>query len=286
MSKLKGCIYLISNLVNGKRYVGQDQSGDPENHRWKDHIKAALDKDSQYPLHRAIRKYGLKNFSAEVIWRGLTELLDIKEILHIMNRRSYVKDSLGDCSYNLTRGGDGVRGLEWSKKSKENHSVVQRRRFENPIEREKSSVGQLRRYEDPVARRKVGEATKRVWAQETPSQYKAHCKAMSNGQRRRYEDPKERVKTGNASKGRIHTAATRIKIGDANRCRVWTKKMRLANSAAHKGKPGHKHTEATRLEMSVSKKTWWAGKDIKYRHTIAMRTVKTRTINARKAACL
>lgn len=60
-----GCIYLITNLINGRKYVGQTRYTDPQK-RWKTHMKSAKN-GSPYKLHNAIRKYGQENFLVETI---------------------------------------------------------------------------------------------------------------------------------------------------------------------------------------------------------------------------
>lgn len=62
-------IYLITNLTNGKSYVGK--SVDPPG-RWHDHKKVALGGREKYPndffaVHAALSKYGIDNFSFEII---------------------------------------------------------------------------------------------------------------------------------------------------------------------------------------------------------------------------
>jgi len=62
-------VYLITNLVNGKVYVGK--SNDPQV-RWGDHRKVALGGKEKYPgeffaVHAALHKYGLDNFKFEII---------------------------------------------------------------------------------------------------------------------------------------------------------------------------------------------------------------------------
>jgi group I intron endonuclease len=62
-------IYLITNLKNGKVYVGK--SVDPSG-RWHDHKKVALGGKEKYPndffaVHAALAKYGIDNFSFEII---------------------------------------------------------------------------------------------------------------------------------------------------------------------------------------------------------------------------
>lgn len=58
-----GCIYMRTS-PSGKSYIGQ--TAFEENKRWKEHCYVAFDKNSagyNYPLSRAIRKYGADNFS-------------------------------------------------------------------------------------------------------------------------------------------------------------------------------------------------------------------------------
>lgn len=60
-----GIIYCITNLINNKMYIGQTSRIWQE--RWKDHIDAARDLNNQRPLYRAMRKYGIENFSFSII---------------------------------------------------------------------------------------------------------------------------------------------------------------------------------------------------------------------------
>jgi group I intron endonuclease len=71
---MKQCgIYKITNKINNNYYIG---SSIDINNRWKNHIKAVKN-NSSYPIHRAIRKYGVENFNFEII-----ELCDKNELLH------------------------------------------------------------------------------------------------------------------------------------------------------------------------------------------------------------
>ena len=99
-------IYLITNKVNGKKYVGQ-HCGDSES-RWKQHLRESLNLSNNKPLYSAMRKYGLDNFTYKVLEeipfeKGQKEL-DLREIYHIHNQNSYI--GTGD-GYNLTLGGGG-----------------------------------------------------------------------------------------------------------------------------------------------------------------------------------
>lgn len=94
-------IYLVTNIINGKQYVGQTIR--PLRERWRDHCRV---KDDNY-FHRAIRKYGADSFRLEVIDTAKSvEELDRKEIFWIKEL-----NTLYPGGYNLKIGGDAsMRG--------------------------------------------------------------------------------------------------------------------------------------------------------------------------------
>lgn len=60
-------VYKITNKINNKVYIG---SSTKVNKRWRDHINTAFNKNNSqynYPLYRAFRKYGVENFSFEIL---------------------------------------------------------------------------------------------------------------------------------------------------------------------------------------------------------------------------
>lgn len=67
-------IYKIENLVNHKHYIGSSDQRRGFNTRWYEHQQnARLDNRPgyNYPLSRAIRKYGVQNFSFEVLIKDI-----------------------------------------------------------------------------------------------------------------------------------------------------------------------------------------------------------------------
>jgi group I intron endonuclease len=62
---MEGCIYLITCLVNDKKYVGKWHLPTPEK-RFYNHIRSAA-LGSENLIHRAIRKHGVENFCFELI---------------------------------------------------------------------------------------------------------------------------------------------------------------------------------------------------------------------------
>ena len=114
-------IYLITNNINGKKYVGQHCG--TTDARWKQHLHAALKLEDPKPLYAAFRKYGSENFTYEVLEtlpdNAGEELLDEREKHFIKHFNTYIKNGKG---YNLTYGGDGQIGAFCSSESKKKMS--------------------------------------------------------------------------------------------------------------------------------------------------------------------
>lgn len=93
----QGIIYLITNLVNDKKYVGQTRQ--PLNKRWSYHITESRT-FSDRPLYRAINKYGLDKFKIKILEECPADILDEREVYWI--------DFLGTyrMGYNATTGGE------------------------------------------------------------------------------------------------------------------------------------------------------------------------------------
>jgi group I intron endonuclease len=96
-------IYLITNLVNHKKYIGLTKNSIAE--RMAKHIQAAKSEEG-FLLHRAIRKYGKENFTIELVEDNLTlEDAYEKEKFYIQKHNTYFKNELG---YNMTLGGENA----------------------------------------------------------------------------------------------------------------------------------------------------------------------------------
>lgn len=97
-------IYIYTNKINGHRYVGQTNNIQL---RYNGHKSDSYNKNSHsynYPLHNAIRKYGLENFKFEVIEEVKTrEEANKKEKEWIKELKSHISNG----GYNITFGGDG-----------------------------------------------------------------------------------------------------------------------------------------------------------------------------------
>ena len=112
-----GEIYKITNLVNGKCYVGKTKHESVI--RWRDHINGY---HSSSLIHKAIVKYGVDNFSFEVIESNVQEsLLNELEMFYISKFNSKTPNG-----YNLTDGGDSGLGLVVSKETRLKQSLARK----------------------------------------------------------------------------------------------------------------------------------------------------------------
>lgn len=100
-------IYKYTNKTTGKHYIGQTNNLQK---RYNGHKSEAFNpKSSGYnlPFHCAIRKYGMENFSYDVLEEiedgESQEFVDDREIYFISFYHSLVSEN----GYNLTTGGDG-----------------------------------------------------------------------------------------------------------------------------------------------------------------------------------
>ena len=123
MKNYCGIIYKVTNLINGKVYIGQTTSNFKKYIRG--HINSAIKNRDNNTKHfyRAIRKYGPENFSWEIIDEadlGVNiETLNLKEIYWIRYYKSYGENDLYDdkFGYNMTKGGESTLGYVHSKSS-------------------------------------------------------------------------------------------------------------------------------------------------------------------------
>ena len=96
-------VYKITNLINGKCYIGQTTGN--VKYRWRQHKNSSKYKNKSI-LGLAIAKYGKDNFTFEVLENCSIDQLDDKE-------RYYIKfyNSLTPNGYNMETGGNSLKKL-------------------------------------------------------------------------------------------------------------------------------------------------------------------------------
>lgn len=106
-------IYLITNKINGKKYIGQSinikkrfaehlRSGQPEKYSHKN------ERDINTPIHLAMQKYGIQNFSLTILEECDKQQLDDRERYWI----SYYKSNEKQFGYNVLLGGQNKIALK------------------------------------------------------------------------------------------------------------------------------------------------------------------------------
>lgn len=138
-----GYVYLTTNLVNGKQYVGQ-------------HLSEGFDKyykGSGTAVNRAFKKYGWDNFKCEVIcWCSTQTQLNEAEDNCIK-----LYGTMSPQGYNLKRGGANGR---FSKESRKKVSEARKKRFKNPEELKKLSEASKKCWKNEEYRKKQSESNK------------------------------------------------------------------------------------------------------------------------------
>lgn len=106
-------IYMITNIINNKKYIGQAIN---LKKRIRKHIQLSKSQLYDAPIYRAINKYGIDNFSIEILFETsdkdysvVKRILDEKEKYYIREYNTYGE-------YNQTLGGDaGILGYKFNK---------------------------------------------------------------------------------------------------------------------------------------------------------------------------
>lgn len=115
-----GFIYLTTNNLNGKKYIGQKKYD--KNGVWKTYLGSGIN------IQRAIKKYGAENFTREILEECETkEFLDEREKYWITfydatNNRDF---------YNIASGGDGgntTKGYTKEQKAKLSEKISKQRK--------------------------------------------------------------------------------------------------------------------------------------------------------------
>ena len=181
-------IYRITNLINGKTYIGQ--------HKYKD-----LNDDymgSGVHLKRAQKKYGIENFKKDILVFGIVK----KSFIDLLEKE-YIKfyRSIGKAEYNIADGGQGG-SLNKGKHFSEGH----KRKLSEARMGERNP-----QYGKPLSeehKRKISEACKG-----RPGTNKGKCLS---------EEQKNKISEANKGK---HTGAlseeTRKKMSEAKKGKHW-----------------------------------------------------------------
>lgn len=114
---MNGVIYIIKNKINNNVYIGQTIQ--PIKERWKCHCRKASENSNEknMAIKLAILKYGVENFSIDILEECNVEDLNKREIFYINKYDSYRN------GYNSTLGGSCVP-LKHSRVDKSVHKDI------------------------------------------------------------------------------------------------------------------------------------------------------------------
>lgn len=197
-SQQTGVIYLITNTLNGKMYVGQTRQG--LKRRIIEHKRD--NSKSRGDIDMAIHRYGWENFTAEVLETCPVEMLNEREKFFIAKLNTQVPNG-----YNLTDGGDTALNISEETRAKisANHA---------DFSGAKNGFYGKRHSEESRAKMSVAKKGK---------SHKPHSQET-------------RDKISASEKGKHVSEETRAKISSAGKGRKLTAETRARMSVAHKGK--------------------------------------------------
>lgn len=116
---MKKCgIYLITNNINGKKYIGQSKNLVK---RWNNHKDEAKHNRSTLLIHNAMREYGIDNFSFDILFECPIDMLDVWESDMIRLYDTFVPNG-----YNIR---DGKKGMTEEERLK----LSERMKGNNPM---------------------------------------------------------------------------------------------------------------------------------------------------------
>lgn len=117
-------VYLVTNTINGKRYVGQHSGSDIQKY-WRRNVVWALHNQGQKRcLYSAIRKYKPENFELTVLGIVHTK----KELDYYERGMIAALNTKAPNGYNLTDGGEGTPGHTVSEEGRRKMSLKKKGR--------------------------------------------------------------------------------------------------------------------------------------------------------------
>jgi len=221
-------LYEITNLINGKTYIGQ-------------HITENVDDGymgSGHAITAAIKKYGKKNFNKEILLYAKNEVA-----LNFFERSLVTPEFVElDTNYNLKEGGSNGRP------SKES------------IAKQAAALKGRKRKPEHVAKT---QATKRSWSPERKAAFSAKRSAIMKGKKHSPETIAKIQDTRRKNGTYKHSAETIAKISAAHKGKKISAETKNKMSAALKGKNRRPRSPETRAKISATLKNRWQNSEFK-----------------------
>lgn len=207
---MKTGIYKITNLVNGKVYIGA--SKDIER-RWNEHRSCIIS-----PIHSDLETYGLDNFKFEVLLECPEDMLcqQEKDMIRLYNSDDPEKgyNCKNDRPYSL-KSSEVRRGIPFSEEHKRKLSEAHKGKPGNPRSEEtKRKISEALKGKPGTSR---SEETRRKMSESLKGR-----KAWNKGLKNIYSEETKR-KISEAHKGTSHSEEAKRKMSEMRRL-YWQKK--------------------------------------------------------------
>lgn len=239
-----GCLYSLTS-PSGKRYIGISSKDAAA--RWKIHQMRVREGRPQV-LQQAIRKYGADAF----VLQTLVIANDWPYLCELEERAIVAFNSRSPNGYNLTKGGEGARGIVHTEQARRNMSIGQKRRFADPV--------QLARL---VAQARIAGQAKRK-----PRGYKAPWELRKKAQTLKARLPLDEWKRvhSEATKNAMKDPAVAAKVIACAKQRAADPAWRLKVSASKKGqRRSSPYSPEERLRRSEGATRMWLRRKEKQR---------------------
>ena len=237
-------IYLITNTINGKVYVGQ--TIETVHRRWQHH-KYAAKGNRKHHLLNALRKYGPDSFMVETLCECPDQdSLNESEKFFIWILSSY-KPSFG---YNNELGGSNGRPSDASRKKM---SDAQKGKHHSDETRRKMSTWQLGRKMSEESKQKMSESRK---GRKMPPRSEEYRKDVSERQKGKPLSESRKLAISNSLKGKVLSEETRRKISESRKGKPRTQ----SQVEYYQSRIGSKASDETKAKQSEARKSYWKQK--------------------------
>ena len=212
------CIYRITNLINGKTYIGQ--------HKYKKLDDSYM--GSGKILKQAIKKHGVENFKKEILYSRI----QYKETADDMERLAIAKErAIGKAEYNIANGGQGgnlgeevIRRMAASKKGKPSPNKGKHLAEETKRKLSEAKKGKKHKPHTEEIKRKISEANK------GKNKGKRHTNETKN------KMSASHIGQTSWNKGKPHTEEEKRKISEGLKKKFLSEEIRMKMSETMKGR--------------------------------------------------